>query len=49
MKKKLLLITLAAFLLIVGTGEVIKADINPNQKITNLAGKDEHPEPIPGG
>lgn len=48
MKKQLVLLVMAVFLLLGGAVELQEAGANPQQEVL-LASKDQHPDPIPGG
>lgn len=48
MKKQLVLMVMAVFLVCGGTVELQEAGVDSKQEIL-LASKDQHPEPIPGG
>ncbi|WP_157860722.1 hypothetical protein [Bacillus sp. LL01] len=49
MKKNLVLLAIAVFLLFGGAGELQKEQVQTQPDVMSTSGKDEHPEPIPGG
>ncbi|WP_156317860.1 hypothetical protein [Bacillus sp. CHD6a] len=48
MKKRLVLLGMAFFLLLGGASVTQDAGVDPTQEVL-LATKDQHPDPIPGG
>ncbi|WP_237664019.1 hypothetical protein [Sutcliffiella horikoshii] len=49
MKKRLILVAVAVFLLFGGAGELQKAEVQTQPDVMSTSNKDEYPEIIPGG